>query len=248
MRCVYPKKGFTLIELLVVIAVISILAAILFPVFARARENARRASCMSNLKQIGLSIMQYAQDYDEKMVFVSNYDNDGTTMTWLDTLNPYTKSYQIFACPSDSRTGGSHRPQPNRNTYNGYSGNHCGVGYATDGRVGPMSFERNDQTAHRAIGLAEFESPSTTLMVFDTIGLTNQNASSCGTALGTVQAYDNFRIIGAHTNMNIVERHLETANVLWADGHVKAIKIDSLTADSTPTGVYKAFTIAADPD
>jgi len=61
-------RGFTLIELLVAIAVIAILAAILFPVFARARENARRSSCTSNLKQQGLAIMQYAQDYDELMV------------------------------------------------------------------------------------------------------------------------------------------------------------------------------------
>src|SRR5690606_6779733 len=61
------KRGFTLIELLVVIAIIAILAAILFPVFARARENARRASCQSNLKQIGLGLMQYTQDYDERL-------------------------------------------------------------------------------------------------------------------------------------------------------------------------------------
>lgn len=60
-----PRRGFTLIELLVVIAIIALLAAILFPVFARARENARRASCQSNLKQIGLSVVQYTQDYDE---------------------------------------------------------------------------------------------------------------------------------------------------------------------------------------
>src|SRR5687767_10691477 len=61
------KTAFTLIELLVVIAIIALLAAILFPVFARARENARRAGCQSNLKQIGLGIMQYSQDYDELM-------------------------------------------------------------------------------------------------------------------------------------------------------------------------------------
>src|SRR5690606_24524842 len=62
-------KGFTLIELLVVIAIISVLSAILFPVFARARENARRASCMSNLKQVGIAVMQYVQDYDEHYPF-----------------------------------------------------------------------------------------------------------------------------------------------------------------------------------
>lgn len=69
-------KGFTLIELLVVIAIIAILAAILFPVFARARENARRSSCMSNMKQIGLGLMQYTQDYDEKLP-TCNFHSDG---------------------------------------------------------------------------------------------------------------------------------------------------------------------------
>ena len=74
------KFGFTLIELLVVFAIIAILAAILFPVFARARENARRASCQSNLKQIGLGIMQYTQDYDEKMPRMFYYiDDDGSS-------------------------------------------------------------------------------------------------------------------------------------------------------------------------
>ena len=68
------KRGFTLIELLVVIAIIAILAAILFPVFARARENARRASCASNLKQIGLGLMQYVQDYDEGHPFCEGHD------------------------------------------------------------------------------------------------------------------------------------------------------------------------------
>jgi prepilin-type N-terminal cleavage/methylation domain-containing protein/prepilin-type processing-associated H-X9-DG protein len=249
-RC-YRKRAFTLIELLVVIAIIAILAAILFPVFARARENARRASCQSNLKQIGLAIMQYSQDYDEKMVFVSNYDQGGVTMTWQDTLNPYTKSYEIFNCPSDARKrDGSHGAKPNTNTYSGYVGNHCGVAYGSgNNKVGPMSFQNSTGTI-RSIGLAEFEVPSTTLMVFDSIGLTNQNASSCGPALGAVQtdASTGFRMIGAGTNMSIVERHLETANVLWADGHVKSMKIDSLTANSTPSGNYKAFTIAADPD
>src|SRR5471032_1752630 len=99
------RKGFTLIELLVVIAIIAILAAILFPVFARARENARRASCQSNLKQIGLGMLQYAQDYDERIPFgvFAGYGNslpDG--IGWAGPLYPYLKSAQIFVCPSDS--------------------------------------------------------------------------------------------------------------------------------------------------
>ena len=89
----YARKAFTLIELLVVIAIIAILAAILFPVFARARENARRASCQSNLKQMGLGIIQYTQDYDE---FLPNGQN------WANQTFPYVKSTQIYSCPSDS--------------------------------------------------------------------------------------------------------------------------------------------------
>ncbi|RYZ84631.1 MAG: DUF1559 domain-containing protein, partial [Proteobacteria bacterium] len=92
-------QGFTLIELLVVIAIIAILAAILFPVFGRARENARRSSCQSNEKQIGLGIMQYTQDYDERMPpRRAGSDVQG----WRRIIFPYVKSTQIFACPSNT--------------------------------------------------------------------------------------------------------------------------------------------------
>ncbi|NLB97227.1 MAG: DUF1559 domain-containing protein [Armatimonadetes bacterium] len=92
-------KGFTLIELLVVIAIIAILAAILFPVFARARENARKANCQSNLKQMATAAMQYAQDYDETLMRTAV--NPGSVWygwSWL--LQPYVKSTDIFTCPS----------------------------------------------------------------------------------------------------------------------------------------------------
>ena len=123
------NRGFTLIDLLVVVAIISLLAAILFPVFARARENARRASCMSNLKQIGLGFMMYVQDYDERfpmayyysnpadwcngggqtqtdstkpghLFVVSNGCKSGHWITFQDVIYPYTKSVQVFVCPS----------------------------------------------------------------------------------------------------------------------------------------------------
>jgi prepilin-type N-terminal cleavage/methylation domain-containing protein/prepilin-type processing-associated H-X9-DG protein len=89
------RRGFTLIELLVVIAIIAILAAILFPVFARAREKARQASCASNLKQIGLGFQMYIQDYDEKM-FGARLPVEG----WTGAIMPYVKNQQIFGCPS----------------------------------------------------------------------------------------------------------------------------------------------------
>src|SRR4051794_17055747 len=87
------SQGFTLIELLVVIAIIAILAAILFPVFAKARENARRASCSSNLKQIGLGIMQYAQDNDEMM---PSRREALQTDSWRTQIFPYVKSTELF--------------------------------------------------------------------------------------------------------------------------------------------------------
>jgi prepilin-type N-terminal cleavage/methylation domain-containing protein/prepilin-type processing-associated H-X9-DG protein len=102
------KRGFTLVELLTVVAIIAVLAAILFPVFARAREAARRASCQSNLKQIGLAAMQYTSDYDGCLppaVVVSGGMNplDDQALSFVDLLQPYVKNLQIFVCPSFSR-------------------------------------------------------------------------------------------------------------------------------------------------
>jgi prepilin-type N-terminal cleavage/methylation domain-containing protein/prepilin-type processing-associated H-X9-DG protein len=97
------RHGFTLIELLVVIAIIAILAAILFPVFARAREKARQSSCLSNLKQLGLGLLMYAQDYDERMCY-RYYRLDPSVAggpNWADNLvQPYVKNAQVIICPS----------------------------------------------------------------------------------------------------------------------------------------------------
>src|SRR6188768_348324 len=109
----WRKSGFTLIELLVVIAIIAILAAILFPVFARAREAARKSNCISNLKQIGTGLMMYVQDYDE-IYPVINQEADripgqqphvrgGLKDTYpflVDVMQPYTKNEGLFRCPS----------------------------------------------------------------------------------------------------------------------------------------------------
>ncbi len=95
------RKGFTLIELLVVIAIIAILAAILFPVFARAREKARQASCQNNLKQLALAVLMYANDYDETMPLLAPYNVSPSVPIFLqDNLAPYIKNTQLWTCPS----------------------------------------------------------------------------------------------------------------------------------------------------
>lgn len=94
------RKGFTLIELLVVIAIIAILAAILFPVFARAREKARQASCASNMKQLDLAAIMYATDYDGIIVPVAIGGPPGNGVWWMMLIQPYIKNMQILLCPS----------------------------------------------------------------------------------------------------------------------------------------------------
>jgi prepilin-type N-terminal cleavage/methylation domain-containing protein/prepilin-type processing-associated H-X9-DG protein len=94
------RSAFTLIELLVVIAIIAILAAILFPVFAQAREKARSSSCLSNTKQLGTAVMMYVQDFDEAFPFAC--PDDWWMATWSVNVQPYIKNIQILKCPSDS--------------------------------------------------------------------------------------------------------------------------------------------------
>lgn len=135
------RRGFTLIELLVVIAIIAILAAILFPVFAKAREKARQTSCMSNLKQIGLSIHMYTSDYDENMPM--NYSGDGTVnLHWHDQVAPYSKNTQMFVCPSN--------PVPPQWSY-------AANNWVMSGSWGAMSNSLGQVTA-----------PAETMMVYDT--------------------------------------------------------------------------------
>jgi prepilin-type N-terminal cleavage/methylation domain-containing protein len=133
------KTGFTLIELLVVIAIIAILAAILFPVFAQARESARMTSCLSNMKQLGLGLRMYSQDYDETYPYLRF---EGFALTWRNVLMPYLKNKGIMACPSnpESRPSG-----PGVNTNNPFNDNGNAEGWISEpDHTLPISYAMNN--------------------------------------------------------------------------------------------------------
>ena len=229
------RLGFTLIELLVVIAIIALLAAILFPVFARARENARKSSCANNLKQIGLGLQQYAQDNDETLTrgwYGSG--NSGSDLTdkykWMDCIYPYVKSEQLFNCPSHTITT-KYRFR-NGTNYGSYAGNVAYWGQADPG--GPM-----------LKSLPEIEAPAETVFATDgggnfEIAWQNSAANPTVTKVGNVPALNEVRA-----------RHLEAANVVFVDGHVKSMPIDTLAVVHPSTARFPGdrlylFTIQRD--
>ena len=203
------RRAFTLIELLVVIAIISILAAILFPVFARARENARRASCMSNMKQIGLGIMQYTQDYDERYPYMAAGDSSNITVATLYNnrqsiyaqIYPYTKSWKLLLCPSGKdQTGGQ---APNYATNDAYS-------YP----VNPVIFRDN------GMAMSKLTQPALRLMVHEN-GVVERKVRTYPAAKKDVAGLIDYLQFSNWLPGNVDGNHFEGGNLLFADGHVK---------------------------
>lgn len=236
MRLQFKTKAFTLIELLVVIAIIAILAAILFPVFARARENARRASCLSNLKQVGIGLMQYTQDYDEHYP-LNSYIEGPIRIRTLDALQPYIKSDQVLICPSDS----SPMAQPTGRNFS-YVQNNV---YYNDSTLGKM-FENPTAT------LSSIEDVVGTVLWSDGTATTLPSVPQvAGGSAGVNLTYNKTvvpnELYGIVGQGHIVARHLEGVNNVFADGHVKWLKLDKL-AERTggSTGNYRYFSKTLD--
>lgn len=227
-------RGFTLIELLVVIAIIAILASILFPVFSRARENARRTTCLSNLKQIGIGLTQYAQDNDSRFPFNSQSRSvldsswnavstsgdfgNSTSIFWPMFIDPYIKNLQVYKCPSGIYTG--------KLVYGNYGVNRLLI---VDGSAAPP-----------AVHMASMPSPATTYAVMDA-GIYRLNPSdvkrtdtgaNCNYLPGTgPDSPSDLPDMSACTiPASLVDyaqgRHFGGVNMTFADGHAKWLRSD----------------------
>ncbi|BCM89911.1 hypothetical protein IAD21_01761 [Abditibacteriota bacterium] len=275
------RPAFTLVELLVVITIIAILAAILFPVFARARENARRASCQSNLKQIGLGLIQYAQDYDEYLPFPmvgANARSGGNDVysgyVWQDEIFPYVKSEQIFNCPSArfGNPGDADLPLPFR--FSNPAGSTVRGTYAKS--IGSYtinaSYQRDDQTPFSTLPpvtsvnaggqpltpahLTVVAAPATTFWVGEhnsymggdpldlhPVAFGVIKASANILTLQTSGGQGDYPALAGYIDTRLTQRHLGTTNVLFCDGHIKAMKFGQLVERSSRDAeFYRYFT------
>lgn len=237
-------QGFTLIELLVVIAIIPILASILFPVFARARENARRASCMSNLKQIGLGMIQYSQDYDETYpqtyvrvgssaqtqtdpnmpgaYFYADYGGGSSHGTsWMDLIFPYTKSIALYTCPSATHAPPSGRPTK---SYPSYGINEAFFAWSNRYIITEGGSDYQPRTG---LALSAIRRPAELIMHLDY----NYEVGR------SIPCLYNSRSTPTSTDRQYFAPHFDGTTIAFADGHAKWRSSSSIRSN-IPAGCF----------
>jgi len=228
------KRGFTLIELLVVIAIIAILAAILFPVFSRAREQARKTACLSNMKQIGQAMMMYLQDWDETFPFFTSCFVPGGAGTATDMpqgkLHPYIKNAAVWDCPSEAIVGRSTNLKQIGNLagWDGwgcrfpgeFAGHYVSIG--VNEKLMPNVF--HCQVRVEPVRMTEVVDPAGTAAVADS----NQWSTCGGTRVVFANAYASAELFSDpdHRSVSKNTRHTEGSNIVYADGHAKWLKWD----------------------
>jgi prepilin-type N-terminal cleavage/methylation domain-containing protein/prepilin-type processing-associated H-X9-DG protein len=199
------RHGFTLIELLVVIAIIAILASILFPVFAKAREKARQTSCLSNCRQILTASLSYVQDYDETFppggevedgVGNASYPPNPVTTYWYTVLTPYMKNTQLLLCPSSSQS-----------TTLGYGWNYVNFGYNPESAPGDGW----------CMTLARITQPASTIVIGDNEDYSDRNSANILWLYSTIAI-----AVGSYNDSGLIAaRHNGGGNYAFADGHAK---------------------------
>ncbi len=222
------RLGFTLIELLVVIAIIAILAAILFPVFAQAREKARSTACLSNLKQVGMATRMYSQDYDEVLVPNYLYSSTSTYAWWFDLLQPYVKNRDVFVCPNWSSvdvyaTAPGAPKQTVKWSYGGNNWHWWPNGEKNDpDLLGPMGVNRVGLNINASEASVQF--PANTLYLMDAVSQeiwSPPQHDYCNDGKGFDKP-TNFKRYPARGFVHF--RHSEGFNAVFVDGHAKWLR------------------------
>jgi prepilin-type N-terminal cleavage/methylation domain-containing protein/prepilin-type processing-associated H-X9-DG protein len=216
------RQGFTLIELLVVIAIIAILASILFPVFAKAREKARQSSCLSNTKQMVIAVNSYAQDYDELLPtedYAYGSPPDGNTPgvdgSWRGAIMPYCKNAQVFLCPSHKPAAGTWGVFDGRYNDCGMNASYC----INDGHQG-LTGQSGSPSPPEGRSLGDCVDAASVIFILESDGADDDQTTADKASHGWVPTAANF------------VRHNGGANYGFVDGHAKWLKPTALCPTS----------------